>query len=173
MNRELPGCSVPLPGVCGILKGKRKFFSPGDDEMLRQLKNMEMPFTWTQIAECMPGFNARQLRERWTNYLSPVLKTSHWTEEEDVRLWELHERIGSRWGVIGAKMGNRAAPDVKNRFQALVNRMKKYGSIVRVKNGEDEWKILKPFSRQCPSTKQQFRTKTLSSQNHPTPINSS
>jgi hypothetical protein len=113
------------PGVYGTLKGHRRFFSPEDDQRLRQLKSDPVPRTWSQIADRMPGFTARQLRERWCNYISPTLKTSRWTDEEDRELLRLHGELGPRWGVIGGRLGNRSAPDIKNRFQSLRNRFEK------------------------------------------------
>jgi hypothetical protein len=108
--------------VYGTLKGHRRFFSPRDDERLRQLKTDLQMMTWAQIAEIMPGFTARQLRERWCNYLCPSLKTSRWTDEEDRELMRLYAELGPLWGIIGRRMGNRSAPDIKNRFQAIRNR---------------------------------------------------
>jgi hypothetical protein len=113
------------PHIFGTLKGHRRFFSPEDDEMLRRLKGESFSVTWSQIADRMPGFNARQIRERWCNYLSPELKTNGWTDEEDQELMRLYAELGPRWGIIGGRMGNRSAPDIKNRFQSVRNRNEK------------------------------------------------
>jgi hypothetical protein len=109
----------------GVLKGNRRFFTTEDDELLRKLKNTTFPFTWAQISDCMPGFTARQLRERWCNYLSPTLKTGSWTEEEDEELMNLYREWGAKWGIIGTQLGNRAAPDIKNRYQRVKNKRDK------------------------------------------------
>jgi hypothetical protein len=111
--------------TCGLLKGQRRFFTVDDDRRLREFKNDPAGLSWINIAKLMPGFSPRQLRERWSNYLSPGLKTTSWTEEEDVELVQLHAELGPRWGIIGARMGNRSAPDTKNRFQALLHRSEK------------------------------------------------
>jgi hypothetical protein len=111
--------------IFGTLKGHRRFFSPEDDQTLQRLKGESSSVTWAQIADRMPGFNARQLRERWCNYLSPELKTNGWTEEEDCELMRLYTELGPRWGIIGGRMGNRSAPDIKNRFQSIRNRNEK------------------------------------------------
>jgi hypothetical protein len=109
----------------GTLRGHRRFFSGEDDDALRRLKSNGSCLTWSQIAELIPGFNARQLRERWCNYLSPTLKTSTWTEDEDRQLLTLYAELGPRWGLIGGRMGNRSAPDTKNRFQTVRNRLQR------------------------------------------------
>jgi hypothetical protein len=106
----------------GTLKGHRRFFSFEDDQLLRQFKTDSLTRSWAEISQLMPGFSARQLRERWSNYLSPSLKTTSWTEAEDAELLRWHAELGPRWGVIGARMGNRSPPDIKNRFQSLRNR---------------------------------------------------
>jgi hypothetical protein len=74
---------------------------------------------WPDIAERMPGFKRRQLRERWCNYLSPDLKRSDWTSDEDAQLLRLRADFGPRWGLIGNCLGNRSGPDVKNRYKAI------------------------------------------------------
>jgi myb proto-oncogene protein len=108
----------------GKLKGFRRFFTPDDDIELCNLKRTLPNEPWTLLVQRMPGFNLRQLRERWCNYLCPKLKTTPWTAEEDRQLMQLYETIGCHWGIIGAHMGGRAAPDIKNRFQSLRNRMR-------------------------------------------------
>jgi hypothetical protein len=105
--------------IPGTLKGNRRFFTAQDDAILRELKGIAPPLTWPEIAERMPAFTPRQLRERWCNYVSPTLKTTAWTPEESAELLRLHQIFGARWGVIGAQMGRRSAPDVKNQFQWL------------------------------------------------------
>jgi DNA-binding transcriptional MerR regulator len=108
--------------IYGTLKGSRRFFSPEDDTILRRIKETNPNLTWPEVSELMPGFNTRQLRERWCHYLSPSLNTTMWTTEEDQQLIKLHHELGSRWGEIGARMGNRSPPDVKNRYQTIRHR---------------------------------------------------
>jgi hypothetical protein len=116
LPRQVPG------RVFGVLKGNRRFFSPEDDQILRQLKRASPELSWEQLSKCMPGFTARQLRERWRNYLSPALNTTTWTDADDLRLLDLHNEFGPKWGIIGSFMDNRPAPDIKNRFQLVRNR---------------------------------------------------
>jgi hypothetical protein len=113
------------PHLFGTLKGHRRFFSSEYDQTLRRLKAESSSVTWAQIADRMPGFNARQIRERWCNYLNPELKTNGWNEDEDCELMRLYAELGPRWGIIGGRMGNRSAPDIKNRFQSVRNRNEK------------------------------------------------
>jgi hypothetical protein len=110
------------PRVYGTLKGYRRFFSSEDDRILRTIKETTPMLSWREISDRMPGFNPRQLRERWCHYLSPSLNTTTWTADDDQLLIQLHRELGSRWGEIGTRMGNRSAPDVKNRYQTIRHR---------------------------------------------------
>jgi hypothetical protein len=100
--------------ISGILKDRRRFFSLEDDQLLRQLKDDPSSLSWSEKSDRMPDFNARQVCERWSNYLSPTLKTTSWTKEEDAEL-------GQKWGIISLRMGNRSLPDIKNRFRSSSN----------------------------------------------------
>jgi DNA-binding transcriptional MerR regulator len=108
--------------VFGEQKGNRRYFSADDDQVLRQLKSMTPELSFPEIADRMRGFTARQLRERWFHYLSPDLNTSSWTDEDDRRLMELFRELGPKWGAVGAAMGNRPPPYIKNRFKLLQKR---------------------------------------------------
>jgi hypothetical protein len=109
----------PHGHVFGVLKGDRRFFLPDDDQKLRQLKTSFPTMSWPGIAEHMPGFTARQVRERWCNYLSSDLKKDDWTRKEDAELLHLYAEIGPHWVLIGNFMQNRSGPDIKNRYNLL------------------------------------------------------
>jgi glycerophosphoryl diester phosphodiesterase len=102
----MDGPEPPFSQVFRTLKGHRRFFSSEDDQRLRRLKSDCPSLPWAQMAELMPGFSPRQLRERWCNYLSPSLKTSGWMEDEDRELLRLYTELGPRWCVIRGRMGN-------------------------------------------------------------------
>jgi hypothetical protein len=101
------------------MKGHKRFFSPEDDSNLRSIKASFPQMSWNEVSEQMRGFSPRQLRERWCNYLSPTLNVNVWTAQDDQVLLGLHAELGPSWGVIGTRMGNRSAPDIKNRFHYL------------------------------------------------------
>jgi hypothetical protein len=105
--------------IYGTMKGHKRFFSAEDDSTLRSIKVACPQISWSEVSERMRGFSARQLRERWCNYLSPSLNVNAWTAEDDQELLRLHAQLGPSWGVIGTRMGNRSAPDIKNRFHLL------------------------------------------------------
>jgi hypothetical protein len=109
-------------GIDQKTKHRKRFFSAFDDNTLCLIKDAYPSSSWREIASFMPGFTARQLRERWSNYLCPTLNASYWTDADDLKLMDLHQTIGSRWATIGKCMGNRSAPEVKNRFRNIQNR---------------------------------------------------
>jgi hypothetical protein len=127
----------PPERIYGTLKGNRRFFSIDDDQTLRNLKTCFPDLTWPQLSERMPGFSPRQLRERWRNYLSPVLTTRDWTVDEDRELIRLHHQLGPNWGIIGTCMGNRSPPNIKNRFHCLHHRAKRSEEEARSGSSEE------------------------------------
>ena len=99
-------------------------FTVEDDEILRSLVN-ELGDRWEEIASRMPGRNARQVRERYQNYLSPNLNTSKWTEEEDQLLLSKVQQLGQKWVKISKFFTNRTDQMMKNRFNVLKRKEQK------------------------------------------------
>ena len=100
-------------------------FSAEDDERLRVVVEEFGEGNWALIAEHMPGRNARQCKERWSNYLSPRLNRSPWTAEEDELLLKKQQEIGSKWVKISSFFENRTDAMCKNRFQVLKRKASK------------------------------------------------
>jgi hypothetical protein len=105
-------------------------FSPRDDEALRDLVESLGTSDWPAIVAHMPGKNVRQCKERWINYLAPVLNTAPWTAEEDYRLIQKYAELGPRWVQIAAFFSNRTDSMIKNRFNKLQRREQKRRELV-------------------------------------------
>lgn len=74
---------------------------------------------WKQIAMIFPTRrSARQIRERYNNYLSPKLSTT-WTTEEDCLLMEKYTELGPKWAMIARYFQDRTDIQIKNRFYHL------------------------------------------------------
>jgi hypothetical protein len=99
-------------------------FSPSDDSKLQSLVEKFGRSDWSQIAQQMEGKNARQCRERWTNYLAPNLNTAPWTREDDLLLAQKYAELGNRWVQIAAFFPNRTDAMIKNRFNRLWRRQR-------------------------------------------------
>jgi hypothetical protein len=78
----------------------------------------------------MPGRNARQCKERWTNYLVPALNTAAWTCEEDFQLIQKYGELGPKWVQIATFFANRTDSMVKNRFNKLQRRKQKWRDLL-------------------------------------------
>jgi hypothetical protein len=77
---------------------------------------------WQDIAVHLPGRNARQCRERWSNYINPNLLKTEWTESEDDILLRTYREIGPKWFMIASFLPGRSKNSVKNRYFTLQRR---------------------------------------------------
>jgi len=93
-----------------------------EDTKLKQLVTESDNPSWRQIAEAIPGRNTKQCRERWKNFLNPILKKGKWQEEEDKILLEEHQKVGNRWASIARMIIGRTKLQVRDRWRALEKR---------------------------------------------------
>lgn len=57
-------------------------------------------FKWVKIAEHFPHRNGRQIRERYINHLDPSINKKGWTKREDLKLWKLYQKLGTKWSEM-------------------------------------------------------------------------
>jgi hypothetical protein len=79
----------------------------------------EPTFTqWADLAPQLPGRSGKQIRDRWVNYLNPAINHLPFSREDDLRLWEGHNKLGKRWVEISVKVFNstRSENHIKNRW---------------------------------------------------------
>ena len=116
---------VDIPPL--ILKKKnRKFFTPQEDEILRQVVWRYGARNWILLSSMLPGKTARQCRDRYVNYLAPGLSHMEWSQQEDDLLKSLVEEYGQKWSLIAKKFPHRSPINVKNRWAHFLG--KKYNS---------------------------------------------
>jgi len=102
-----------------------------EDRLLTSIIQEKGPKKWKEIAfelnkKMEPNKTFRQgkqCRERWINHLDPTINRGIWTNEEDVRLLEVHLQVGKKWAEIAKILKTRTENAVKNRWNSL---MKKY-----------------------------------------------
>jgi hypothetical protein len=97
-------------------------FTAEEDSLLCRLVSQLGEDSWAQIAQRMHRRNARQCKERWTNYLSPSVSNSPWTPQEDRLLEEKIREIGQKWVQIAAFFPRRTDINIKNRYHLLCRR---------------------------------------------------
>jgi hypothetical protein len=89
--------------------------------------------------------NARQCKERWTNYLSPGINTAAWTRDEEALLIQKYAEFGPRWVAITKFFPNRTDSMLKNRF----NRLRRVGQKARHLLADDS---IAPVFRPVPAS---------------------
>ena len=100
----------------------RQKFTPEEDLRLRQLVAELGTKAWKKVSARMPDRSTRQCRERYNNYLSPLLKNDPWTSEEDKLLEEKVKEMGQKWSIIAHFFNGRSDVNVKNRYALLVSK---------------------------------------------------
>jgi hypothetical protein len=120
LNQQMPTQMMPyMPNIGqGHLRSK---FTKDEDVMLKQIVERDPTLNWNQIARMMPGRTARQVRERYKNYLSPRLNNGSWTEQEDEVLRQKFAEHGPRWAVLKNFFPGRTDVNVKNRWATLLS----------------------------------------------------
>ena len=97
-------------------------FTKQEDTLLVNIVNELGTRDWEAIANRIPNRNARQCRERYTNYLAPNLSHDPWTPEEDSLLEQKLKELGAKWVNISKYFKNRTDTMLKNRWLVLSRR---------------------------------------------------
>lgn len=107
-------------------------WSQKEDELLEQIMSEKgQSKKWKEVAEELNARSdsvvyrhGRQCRERWNNHLDPNISRAPFTDEEDVKLFQIYKETGKKWADISKRMKNRTENAVKNRFNALIKKLK-------------------------------------------------
>jgi hypothetical protein len=124
----------------------RHKFLPAEDELLRTLVERYGETNWNLISKFMRRRNARQCRERYRNYLSPIFRNVPWTADEERLLIEKVKEHGQKWSVIARSFEARSDVNVKNHWAAMSSRnerMQRYEQAKRVEvsGALDEFRV--------------------------------
>ena len=122
-------------------KPKQKF-TPEEDAKLTSYVRIYGTDDWNEIASFFDDRSARQLKERWFNYLDPNVDIHDWTPEEEELLLEKISQCGKKWRMIAQSFNGRTDVHLKNRYQLMKRRERLTGNIRLPQNKKDFKKIL-------------------------------
>jgi hypothetical protein len=105
-----------------ILLRKSKF-TPQEDEILKDLVSKHGR-NWALIAKMIPNKERKQVRERFENFLAKKLSRKSFTAEEDCKILELIEKMGTKFYKIAEQLEGRTAIMVKNRYYSKLLKQK-------------------------------------------------
>ncbi|CAK59671.1 unnamed protein product (macronuclear) [Paramecium tetraurelia] len=120
-GRNASQCAQRWKRVKPNTEEKNQKWTPEEDEQVKRLTK-EYKFDWKVIARFLPNRTGRQIRERYINHLDPNISTKAWSQQEDLKIWNLFKKIGSRWSEMAKKLKGRPENMIKNRFYGYIRK---------------------------------------------------
>lgn len=112
---------------------RRKRFTNEEDKKIKKLVE-RYGENWNEVSKHYgPSRKKRQLKERWQNYLNPNL-SPEFTRQEDIILYDLYMKLGSRWEIISKQIGNKSSTYCKKRIRAIEKGIKVYSDLINKKS---------------------------------------
>ncbi|KAI0359049.1 hypothetical protein OH77DRAFT_1575426 [Trametes cingulata] len=98
---------------------------------------------WKAVALSVPGRTNKACRKRWLHSLSPNVKKTAWTPEEDQLLLSLYAIHGTKWSVIARNIPGRTDDACSKRYREALDPSLKRDDWT----AEEDAKLLEAYSR--------------------------
>ena len=102
---------------------RKSKFTPHEDENLKEYV-AKYGRNWALIAKLIPNKERKQVRERYDNFLVKKLNRKSFSAEEDLKILDLIEKMGTKFYKIAEQLEGRTAIMVKNRYYSKLLKQK-------------------------------------------------
>ncbi|KAJ8083689.1 hypothetical protein PM082_002455 [Marasmius tenuissimus] len=105
-----------------VEKAASRPWTKAEDELLRAAVGIHGAHdNWKAVATQVPGRNNKSCRKRWLHSLSPTIKKTPWTLDEDNRLLELMAVHGQKWSLIARQIPGRTDDACSKRYNEALD----------------------------------------------------
>ncbi|MES1913652.1 MAG: hypothetical protein MHM6MM_005824 [Cercozoa sp. M6MM] len=102
-------------------QAKGGVWTNAEDESLKALIMKYGLNQWARISSLLPRKSAKQCKARWYEWLSPHIKKTEWTREEEERLLYMCKIMPCQWRTIAKAVGRTAHQCVEH-YETLIKR---------------------------------------------------
>jgi len=104
----------------------RRAWTEDEDELLRQAIDKEdgdanPPSKWHAIAKHIPNRTNKDCRKRWWAQMATRVSKGSWSAEEDERLFQAVEELGTKWAAVASRVGTRNSGQCAKRWNDALN----------------------------------------------------
>eukprot|EP01028_Stygiella_incarcerata_P003318 TRINITY_DN1653_c0_g2_i1.p1 TRINITY_DN1653_c0_g2~~TRINITY_DN1653_c0_g2_i1.p1 ORF type:complete len:732 (+),score=256.83 TRINITY_DN1653_c0_g2_i1:145-2340(+) len=112
-----------------------------EDEILKAAVMKYGLHQWQRVASLLPRKSASQCKRRWQEFVSPSVKKTDWTREEEEKLLHLAKIFPTRWRTIAPLVG-RTADQCIQHYEKLLDAAAKETGVELFDEEHDPRKML-------------------------------